>query len=304
MRHQRLFRRLALLLVATLACSGCNDEPSKSGSRPPSTPSVPTPAPVKEDPGALIPYTHVALGPNVFLEVVQEQPKAIAWVVGGSLVQAGSVAGLTGVPALGQGQLLVWYPSIAGGPRRVVVTATVCLRQGFLEQLLSRTQSEKQHESILTAEFDAFHVHTGLLAAGAKPGKPVQFQNDKGEEDFRPPSGDKIKVTLQYEDKGKLVAAPAQGWIRASKSKKPLEHDWLFAGSRFYLDPEGKRPPYYGANEGRVICVANFPNALLDLEARIREGDPTEGLEYEANTPAIPPKETPVRVILEPLPKK
>ncbi len=304
MRHQRLFRCLVLLLVATLACPGCNDEPSKSGSSPPTTPSVPTPALVKGDASALIPYTHVALGPNVFVEVAQEQPKAIARVVAGSFVQAGSVAGLTGAPAFGQGQLLVWYPSIEGGPRRVVVTATVCLRQGFLEQLLSRTQSEKQHESILTAEFDAFHVHTGLLATGAKPGKPVQFLNDKGKEDFRPPSGDKIKVTVQYEDRGKLVEAPAQRWIRASKSKKPLEHDWLFAGSRFYLDPEGKRPPYYGANEGRVICVANFTNALLDLEARVREGNPEEGLEYEANTPAIPPKETPVRVILEPLPKK
>jgi hypothetical protein len=45
-------------------------------------------------------------------------------------------------------------------------------------------------------------------------------------------------------------------------------------------------------------------DALLDLPIRSDEGDPKEGLAYEANKELIPPEGTKVTVILEPMPKK
>lgn len=189
-----------------------------------------------------------------------------------------------------------------GEKRRVLIHASVCLREGFLEHLLSRTQAQKQHESILTAEFDARHIHFALLAAGAKPGRPVQFVDDKGKEAFKPATGDKIKVTLEYEDKGKTIAVPAQRWIRDFKTKKDLAHDWVFAGSKLFPSPD-KKEPFYGANDGRVICVSNFPTALLDLPIKSDEGDPNVALDYEGHTERIPPLKTKVTVVLEVMPK-
>ena len=125
------------------------------------------------------------------------------------------------------------------------------------------------------------------------------------EEEFIPPSGDRVRVLLQYEkEPGKWVTVPAQRWVREIKTKKTLAYDWVFAGSKFYPDPEGKTEDYYGANDGRVICLANFVTALLDLPVRVEEGNPVTGLDFEANTPEIPPLETPVTVILEPMIEK
>lgn len=188
---------------------------------------------------------------------------------------------------------------VAGDRRWVEIQATVCLTAGYLEHLLSRDEAGKQHESILSTSIDASHIHAALIAAGAKPGKPVQFLNDKGEPDFRPPTGDRIRITLHYKDKsGHIVSVPAQRWVRNVKTKKELDQDWVFAGS-FFFQPEGAEKPIYAANDGRVITTANFPSALLDLPMRSEEGDPQAGLEFEANTELIPPRETPVTVVLE-----
>src|SRR5437667_6987199 len=63
----------------------------------------------------------------------------------------------------------------AGDQRRVIVDAYVCLREGQLEQLLTRKQG-KEHESILAADVDARHIHAALLLAGAKAGSTVTFE--------------------------------------------------------------------------------------------------------------------------------
>src|SRR5439155_1257573 len=80
---------------------------------------------------------------------------------------------------------------IEGDKRRVVINGYICLRQGMLEQLLTRKRT-KEHEAILAADVDARVIHSALLAAGAEPGKPVQYRPK-----FTPPSGTVIKVTLQ-----------------------------------------------------------------------------------------------------------
>src|SRR5439155_13775264 len=151
----------------------------------------------------------------------------------------------------------VWF-EVQGTRRRVLIEATVCLRQGQLEQLLCK-KFTKEHEAILTADVDARDIHKALLLAGAEPGGTVQYQPQ-----FRPPSGTRIKITLQYEEKGKQVTLPAQRWVRQVNTQKDLAHDWVFAGSQLIDNPEDRnKPPLYLANGGDVICVANFDDALL-----------------------------------------
>jgi hypothetical protein len=186
---------------------------------------------------------------------------------------------------------------IQGERRRVLVEAYVCLRQGQLEQFLTRKRT-KEHEAILAADVDARDIHTALLLAGAEAGKPVQFQPK-----YQPASGSVIKIQLQYEDQGKRVEIPAGRWMRDSQRKKEFNQDWVFAGSVMIPDPfDAAKKPFYAANDGDVICVSNFDSAMLDLpiESSADNGD----LSYEAYTERIPPLETPVLVILEPVVKK
>jgi hypothetical protein len=186
------------------------------------------------------------------------------------------------------------FLEIDGTTKRVLVESKVCLRQGSLEQLLTRNKL-KAHEAIISAEVDASKIHAGLLLAGAEPGSPVKFQPK-----FAPPKGTVIKVTVQYKDGDKTVRRPAQEWIRDMKTKKDLAIDWVFAGSRLFPDPEDpKKPPYYLANDGDVIVVSNFETALLDLPIESSASDTAH--EFEANTDRIPALDTPVTVILEPV---
>src|SRR5262249_11998582 len=78
---------------------------------------------------------------------------------------------------------------VEDGKRRVLVETKVCLRQGQLEQLLTRSRT-KEHESILVVDVDVRELHKALLLAGAEAGSPVKFQPK-----FSPPSGSTIKVT-------------------------------------------------------------------------------------------------------------
>jgi hypothetical protein len=186
------------------------------------------------------------------------------------------------------------FLEIQGGKRRVLVNAYVCQRKVRLEQLLCK-KFTKEHEAILAADVDARHIHAALLAAGAEPGSPVRFQP------YRPAHGTRIKVLLQYRAGDKTMTVPAQKWVRHVKTKKDMEYDWVFAGSRFSPPPEKGLPPLYEANIGDVICVSNFETAMLDIPVASTKED--DDLEYEAHTERIPALETPVVVILEPMPE-
>lgn len=123
--------------------------------------------------------------------------------------------------------------------KRLVVKSKVVLREGVLEMLACLKQT-KEHESILAVDAKAYVIHTGLLALGAKPGRPVQFVREvktpDGEtkliEDYKPPTGQKIDIYLQWKDKdGKLRRVPSQSWVRHNINRfytaklKPLPAD-------------------------------------------------------------------------------
>lgn len=178
--------------------------------------------------------------------------------------------------------------------RRVLVQATVCRREGQLEGFL--TKRGKEHEYILVTEADARAIHLALLATGAKPGSPVKYTEDS----VIPPKGTRIKVSVQFQRRGKVTVVPASQWIKNGKNGKDLHLPWVFAGSRFWTDPEGKDPPVYTANGGDVICTCNMPDAMLDLP--IDAPTALEDRVWYANKRRIPPEDTKVLVILEPDP--
>jgi hypothetical protein len=188
----------------------------------------------------------------------------------------------------------VWFEK-DGEQRRVLIQSLVCRRTGLLEQFMCRRMT-KEHEAILSANCDARDIHKALLLTGAEPGSPVRFQPK-----FAPASGQTIKVFVEYQDKGKTKRMTAQEWVRNARTQKQMDLDWVFAGSMLRPDPfDPKAPQLYLANDGDVICLSNFETALLDLP--ISSTSDNDQLDFEAFTERIPPLETPVTIILEPVP--
>lgn len=177
--------------------------------------------------------------------------------------------------------------------RVVYVDGFISLREGYLEMFACKVGT-KEHESIVALNAQAATVHAALLAIGAKEGDPVQFQPD-----FRPATGSEIVIEVHWLNAdGEWEKAIAQQWVRDAQTKKPMEQPWVFAGSGFWKDEEtGKE--YYMAEAGDVICVSNFPTAMLDLP--IESSQSNEGLLFEANTDEIPELGLPVRLVLKPV---
>jgi hypothetical protein len=76
-----------------------------------------------------------------------------------------------------------------------------------------------------------------------------------------------------------------------------LKADWVFAGSGFYIDPN-TGAKFYQAEEGNLICVANFSSATIDLAVASSATD--DDLLYEAYTQRLPPIGTEVLIELAP----
>jgi hypothetical protein len=191
----------------------------------------------------------------------------------------------------------LFFEETASGQRRIHLVTQVCLREGQLEVLVCKANT-KEHEAILHIDIDAREIHSALIAARAKPGTTVKFVPK-----YTPATGDIIRVTLTYHKDGKLQTnKPAQNWVQHVKTKKDLEHDWVFAGSRLFKFPdEPDKPPYYCANNGEIISVANFADAMLDLP--VMSSKEASELGYVANKERIPPLKTKVIVTMEVLKK-
>ncbi|MFM1904766.1 MAG: hypothetical protein RLZZ440_2666, partial [Planctomycetota bacterium] len=68
----------------------------------------------------------------------------------------------------------------------------------------------------------------------------------------------------------------------------------VFAGSGFWRDPaDGK--DHYQADGGDMICVSNFPTAMLDLP--IESSESNEALLFEAFVGRVPPRGTAVELV-------
>jgi hypothetical protein len=184
---------------------------------------------------------------------------------------------------------------IQGQRRRVLVGAQVCLREGQLELFMCR-KNTKEHEAILDADVYAREVHKALLLAGATEGSPVRYRPK-----YKPASGSTVKVSVLYQDKGRLITVPAQSWVKNAKTGKALDSNWVFAGSALVDNPlDPGKPKHYLANDGDMICLSNFETAMLDVP--FESSKDNADLTFVAFTDRIPALGTKVVVALEPVP--
>ncbi len=180
-------------------------------------------------------------------------------------------------------------------PKRkaVFLNGTVVLRDGPPIEMLACPVGTKEHESIIAIDAKPSTIHAGLLAVKAEEGEPVQI-----EPKYVPASGTIVDVIIEWKDAdGVKHKARGQDWVRHIRTRKPLEHPWVFAGSGFWTDETSGARHYHG-DSGDFICVSNFQTATLDLP--VPSSQANADLLYEAFTENIPPKGTSVRVVLIP----
>ena len=176
--------------------------------------------------------------------------------------------------------------------KQVVLLGEVC-KAGYPLEFFA-TYSNRSYEAVMSVNVTPSIVHAGLLAVGAKPGHPAQFQPE-----FVPPTGTEVAIEVRWKDQqGKIQSAPAQHWIRNIKTKKDLDTNWVFAGSMFVTD-EATGKKYYQADSGELICVLSLPTAMLDLP--IRSYGAIEARLFEAFEEHLPPAGTPTTILLKPI---
>jgi len=175
---------------------------------------------------------------------------------------------------------------------QVVMVGRVCQTDAPLE-LFACLKDTKEHEAVLTIDVEAIAAHAGLLALGAEPGNPVSWDPV-----YKPASGTEIDVLVRWKDaEGNVKNARAQDWVYDVENEKAMDHPWVFAGSGFWVD-EGTGRKHYKAEGGDFICVSNFSSAMLDLP--IESSQANNALMFKAYTERIPPRGTPVTVLLRP----
>lgn len=182
------------------------------------------------------------------------------------------------------------------GKRRVVVEATVSMREGPLEMFMCR-KATKEHESVVSGDMDARDVHKALLLAGGVAGSPVKF-----EPKYEPARGSVINISVRYKDGDKEKTIDARSWVRDAKTQKELDKDWVFGGSFIFSPEHDPNKKLYAANGGEVVCVSNFSTAMIDVP--IRSSDQDDERVFEAFKERIPPLGTKVTIIFEPQPEK
>ncbi len=176
--------------------------------------------------------------------------------------------------------------------RTVIVGGQVCHREGPIE-MFACPRDTKEYESVVVVDCKSFMVHAALLAVGAQPGRPVEFLPE-----YRAAEGPITDVTVEWlDDQGERRSVPAQEWVKDHQTGKAMNHDWVFAGSGFWVDEEtGDR--HYHAEGGELICVSNFSTATLDLP--IRSSQANAELMFVAFAEKIPSLGTPVYLKLTP----
>jgi biopolymer transport protein ExbD len=179
--------------------------------------------------------------------------------------------------------------------KEVRLEAVVCLQKGALE-LIGCGAGTKEHESIFSLKAKPSDVAVALAVLGLQPGQPG-YVTDGGA--FSPPAGSVVDVLARFTPpEGKPQEVPVWKMLRPAGAQSGLERplQWVYVGR-----PE--KEALAGANsEGTLICLANFPYAILDVP--FESTDDNRKLSFEANPAVIPPVGTLVEIVLRPTAEK
>jgi hypothetical protein len=131
---------------------------------------------------------------------------------------------------------------------------------------------------------------------GLEPGEPFHIAQPANKRIA--PTGPLLRITCEFTKDGKTVRVPPHRLMRNLKTRRPLDPlTFVFAGSR--LTPDGR---YAADVNGHLISVVNFEYTVIDLPDLRNSAN--ESLEWEIDPDVLPPRDTPVDLIIEPVDPK
>ena len=152
---------------------------------------------------------------------------------------------------------------------------------GILEYYAVAPQG-KTHESEITYEGFASHVHHALLLIGMEP---------------KPQQPDLLNLTLNWVDPytKKDMEIVSGRWMMDRKSKAPPKQlRWGFTGSSFW---NGR---YAGDSSHCLVSLIQDANCTIVLQDEVENPYQGDNMGFEINTAIIPPRGTPVQLVITP----
>lgn len=180
-------------------------------------------------------------------------------------------------------------PVDAGGPEQPVV---------FLEWLVC-TPDTKEHESLVVTSVRPSLVHAALLSLGLEPGAPGSWEWQETRIVPHPPTGACLRVLVRRQGG---PDAPLASWVTDRRTGRSLlEHfpgeGFVFAGSRT-VERQGA-VSYRADRDGGVVGLACFSSELIAFTRLVNPDASVEEPVWIADPARVPPRSTPVTVILE-----
>jgi len=147
----------------------------------------------------------------------------------------------------------------------------------------------KLHESVLMLDTEPVHLYLALLRLGLKPGDAVRTRGDP-----RRPKGDEVEITVEWEENGVKKSVRAEKLVYDVTTGKPMqETNWVFTGSRIM------RGILRAQATKSFIATYRDPDALINNPLPGGADDTV----YKVNSALIPPKGTPIKMIIKPAQK-
>ncbi len=180
-------------------------------------------------------------------------------------------------------------PVDAGSPEQPVV---------FLEWLVC-TPDTKEHESLVVTSVRPSLVHAALLSLGLEPGAPGSWEWQDTRIVPHPPTGACVRVLVRRQGG---VEEPLASWVADRRTGRTLvDHfpaeGFVFAGSRT-VERQGQ-VSYRADRDGGMVGLACFSSELIAFTRLVNPDASLEEPVWIADPARVPPRMTPVTVIIE-----
>lgn len=177
--------------------------------------------------------------------------------------------------------------------RKVTLECSV-LHPGVLIELIACMPNSREHEAMVLVRARPQRIHLALLLVGFEPGHPAGW--DEVRQEPIPATGDPLDLQIQWTDPktGKVQTVAVEDWLAAADPAKPVPRlRWLFTGSRLFDDGT-----YMADQEGSIVSISNFPDAVIDLAGRHTRDN--ADLEFKSNAKVMPPAGTKCQLVILP----
>ncbi len=196
---------------------------------------------------------------------------------------------------LAQAGSVVHFPGLTvhGGTNKFIeATGKMALTDGILE-FIAVEPNGRDYESLLTLDCQPSELQFALVLIGCEPGAVPQ-QAKPGEK-----IGSSLALELEWQAGGQTKRLPIEQALVERRTKQPpAALPWVFNGSYFTKSPITDKEVFQADEERAFIALWWEPSMPINLGGEY--GDPYRGdtQGFEVRTAVVPPKDTPVTLIL------